>query len=71
MNLFHEVNNFLNEEELSVVDNYILTPEFPWYFQQHATSDLFPFHSHVIYARDMLVMMKTMNQYLILHYRLG
>ena len=53
MNLFHEAHNFLNEEELSVVDNYILTPHFPWYFQQQATSDLFPFHSHVIYSRDM------------------
>ena len=54
MSLFHEKENFLTEEELQVVDNYILTADFPWYYQQHATSDLFPFHSHVIFARDML-----------------
>lgn len=52
MTLFHEVNNFLTEEEMEVVDNNILSDEFPWFYQNAATTSNFPFLSHVVYARE-------------------
>jgi hypothetical protein len=52
VNLFHEVDDFLTEEELGIVDNNIMSKDFPWYYHQDSTSTLFPFFSHVIYARN-------------------
>jgi len=49
--LVHEVENFLTEEELEVVNKTILSKEFPWYYQEESTVDLFPFFSHVINPR--------------------
>lgn len=49
--MFDEIYDFLTKEELEIVNKNILSADFPWFYQQHATSDLFPFFSHVIYAR--------------------
>lgn len=49
--LFLEVNNFLTNDEIEVVEKNILTPEFPWFYQERSTSDLFPFFSHVVNPR--------------------
>jgi hypothetical protein len=50
--LHHEVENFLTEDDLEIVDNNILSNNFHWYYSQDSTSSLFPFLSHVIYARN-------------------
>ncbi|AIX17259.1 DNA endonuclease V [Synechococcus phage ACG-2014b] len=49
--LVHEVENFLTEEELEVVNKSILSQDFSWYYQKESTVDLFPFFSHVIHPR--------------------
>lgn len=49
--LYYEIENFLTEEELEIVDNNILSNEFPWFYHQDSTSSRFPFFAHVIYSR--------------------
>jgi hypothetical protein len=49
--LAHQIPNFLTDEEKEVVENSILSTEFPWYYQEESTVDLFPFFSHVIHPR--------------------
>ena len=49
--MFDEITDFLTKDELEIVNKNILSSDFPWFYQQHATSDSFPFFSHVIYAR--------------------
>jgi hypothetical protein len=48
---YKENKNFLNKEELDMVNNVILTNNFPWYFNPAATTDKFPFFSHTIVDR--------------------
>lgn len=49
--LFLEVENFLTGDEIQVVENNILSPEFPWFYQERSSSDKFPFFSHVVHPR--------------------
>lgn len=48
---YKENKNFLSKEELEIVNNIVLTNNFPWYFNPCATTDDFPFFSHVIIDR--------------------
>lgn len=49
--MYYNEEDFLTEEESQLVDNEILSNNFPWYFQGYSTSNKFPFYSHVIVPR--------------------
>ena len=48
---YKESKNFLNEDELKIVNEYILSSHLPWYYQPAATKNRFPFFSHTIIKR--------------------
>jgi len=48
---YKENKNFLNKEEIETVNNVILSNSFPWYYNSSATTENFPFFSHVIIDR--------------------
>jgi hypothetical protein len=48
---YKEEKKFLTKKELKVVNEYILSNNFPWFFQKAATTEKFPFFSHGLYRR--------------------
>jgi len=52
--LYIEVEDFLSPDEIEIVENNILSIDFPWFYQQNSVGGLFPFHSHVIFGRGEL-----------------
>lgn len=46
-----ESKNFLFDQEIVEINNYILGNNFPWYFQESATSNKFHFFSHGLIQR--------------------
>ena len=52
--LYIEAEDFLNPDEIEIVENNILSNDFGWFYQQNSVGGLFPFYSHVIFGRDTL-----------------
>jgi len=48
---YKESKNFLNKEELKIINEYILSCNFPWYYQLAATKNRFPFFNHTLINR--------------------
>jgi hypothetical protein len=48
---FKEEKNFLNKEELEVINQNVLGCDFPWYYVPVATTDKFQCFSHVLIHR--------------------
>lgn len=48
---FIEEKNFLNKEELDVINQSVLSNNFPWYYVPVATTDKFQCFSHVLIHR--------------------
>ena len=46
-----ERENFISSEDLQVIDDKVLSSEFPWYYTPVSTSHTFPFISHVMMKR--------------------
>jgi hypothetical protein len=46
-----EFKNTLNNEQKKFIDNYVLTNNFPWYFQDSSTTDKFQYFSHMLLPR--------------------
>jgi hypothetical protein len=48
---FTEEKNFLNKEELEIINQSVLGRDFPWYYVPAATTDKFQCFSHVLIHR--------------------
>ena len=48
---YKENKNFLNKEELDMINNGVLSNNFPWYYNPCATTENFPFFFHSIIRR--------------------
>ena len=46
-----ECENFISSEDMKIIDDRILSPEFPWYYSPSSTSTDFPFIAHVMMKR--------------------
>lgn len=46
-----EHENFISSEDIKIIDNNVLSSEFPWYYAPSSTSSNFPFIAHVLMKR--------------------
>jgi hypothetical protein len=46
------IDDFLNKDEFKNLQEIIMSPDFPWFFQNHQVTDDDPFFSHIIFSKN-------------------